>query len=151
MFGGDDNDQMYGGGGNDTLDGGTGKDVLDGGGGNDVLIGGAGEDFLRGSGGNDTIIGGEGDDTVDLGAGKGDVFVWEDGDGNDTVISLNKGNKLDFTGADGADANSDVTVVFNQVGSDVHVTMEDGSVIVLKNVNVADINDDDNDDIWDID
>jgi VCBS repeat-containing protein len=64
-FGG--NDGLYGYGGNDTLDGGIGNDTLDGGAGNDTLIGGKGNDSLNGGHGSDT-------------------YVFNAGDGNDTIV-----------------------------------------------------------------
>jgi Ca2+-binding RTX toxin-like protein len=94
--------QMFGGSGNDILVGGSGQDALHGQDGNDQLSGGAGEDFLLGQSGNDVILGGNdadrmfggsGDDIVDgdrgndvasLGDGN-DLFIWDPGDGSDTV------------------------------------------------------------------
>jgi Ca2+-binding RTX toxin-like protein len=58
-----------------TLDGGDGNDTLKGGSGNDVLVGGIG---------NDTIFGGRGSDVALMGDGA-DTFVWNPGDGSDTV------------------------------------------------------------------
>jgi Ca2+-binding RTX toxin-like protein len=153
LVGGSGNDSLVGGGGNDTLIGGAGRDTLVGGDGNDNIQGGAGNDIINAGAGNDTVIGGKGNDDITvgplIGTGK-DVFVWSDGDGSDTVRKLGAGDQLNFQGADGGDAGGDVTVLFAQVGGDVHVTMEDGSVIVLKNVNVGDITDADNNDVWDI-
>ncbi len=160
VFGGFGNDTIDGGGGNDILFGGdlktafaSGDDSISGGGGNDLIFGDDGNDSLDGGAGNDTIIGAEGDDVVFVGnKGNGkDVFVWFDGDGNDTVRGLDNKDKLDFSGADSGDAGSDVTVLFTQVGADTHVEMEDGSIIVLKDVNKDDLQDNDGDDIWDID
>jgi Ca2+-binding RTX toxin-like protein len=49
-----------------------------------TLNGGAGSDLLIGSPGNDTISGGTGNDVALMGAGD-DTFVWNPGDGSDTV------------------------------------------------------------------
>jgi Ca2+-binding RTX toxin-like protein len=72
-----------------TLFGGNGNDILTGGGGNDMLFGGAGDD---------TITGGKGTDTAVLGTGN-DLFIWNPGDGNDTVDGQAGFDTLDFKGA----------------------------------------------------
>src|SRR5205807_1421196 len=48
------------------------------------LNGGDGDDSIIGSAGNDVVNGGRGNDVARLGAGD-DVFVWNPGDGSDTV------------------------------------------------------------------
>src|SRR6266567_5039917 len=58
-----------------TLDGGDGNDTITGGDGNDTLIGGNGNDVITGGRGNDVALLGNGNDT----------FVWNPGDGSDTV------------------------------------------------------------------
>jgi len=74
----------------DLLEGGSAGDDLDGGAGNDVLQGNAGRDILRGGFGSDTLQGGAGDDNL-FGGVDGqsdaatDTFVFNLGDGNDTV------------------------------------------------------------------
>lgn len=51
----------------------------------DVIGGGAGDDWINGRGGNDTITGGLGSDT--LGGGSGDdTYVFNRGDGQDTIV-----------------------------------------------------------------
>ncbi|WP_304441792.1 calcium-binding protein, partial [Limnohabitans sp. JirII-31] len=72
------NDALYGGNQDDVLDGGEGDDTLGGGSGNDTLIGGAGNDTLDGGYGNDTYVfnQGDGQDTInDL-----DYWWWQDTD-----------------------------------------------------------------------
>jgi len=49
-----------------------------------TINGGAGDDTIIGSQGNDTVNGGQGSDVARLGAGD-DSFVWNPGDGSDTV------------------------------------------------------------------
>jgi Ca2+-binding RTX toxin-like protein len=74
----------------DALDGGMADDDLDGGDGDDVLRGNAGRDVIRGGLGNDTLQGGTGNDNL-FGGKEGtndastDTFVFNLGDGNDTV------------------------------------------------------------------
>lgn len=90
--GGDNEDVLIGGAGADVLIGGRGSDVLwgDKGGthasdGGDYLDGGAGDDILEGNGGGDILVGGRGNDTLKGGAGR-DIYVFDKGDGVDTII-----------------------------------------------------------------
>ena len=58
--------------------------TINGGDGNDTLGGGDGDDALMGGNGNDTIDGNRGTDTA-IGGGGNDTFVWDPGDGSDTL------------------------------------------------------------------
>ncbi|HAD9381739.1 TPA: hypothetical protein IAU40_004437, partial [Salmonella enterica subsp. enterica serovar Albany] len=77
----------------DTLTGTSGDDVLYGLAGNDVLNGQAGNDTLYGGEGNDTLNGGDGDDILAGGAGNdilrggagNDTYLFNRGDGQDTL------------------------------------------------------------------
>lgn len=110
--GGDGNDVLSGGAGNDSLYGEAGDDLIDGGADNDVLVGGSGADYLAGDGGNDSLYGGSGDDTLEGGdgddtlvAGAGqdtlsggdgvDLYVYDLGDGVDTIVDVGS-NTLRF-------------------------------------------------------
>ena len=62
------------------------------------INGGANADFITGSAGDDTVTGGTGNDTALLGAGN-DVFVWNPGDGSDTVEGQADADTLAFNGA----------------------------------------------------
>ncbi len=84
LVGDDGNDTLNGGAGNDILSGDEGSDTLHGDAGNDILTGGAGRDTLNGGAGNDIISGGAGNDTLNGGAGD-DVYVFNRGDGEDTI------------------------------------------------------------------
>jgi Ca2+-binding RTX toxin-like protein len=80
--------------GNDTIDAsklsaGAVHLTLNGGAGNDVIIGSAGNDFVNGGVGNDTAL---------LGAGN-DTFVWNPGDGSDTIEGQGGIDTLLFNGA----------------------------------------------------
>lgn len=68
-------DYLYGYGGEDVLRGGAGSDRLVGGAGADLLIGEAGFDVLEGGAGTDELRGGENFDS----------YIWNTGDGTDTV------------------------------------------------------------------
>ena len=75
--------------GDDTITGQNGISQLthltvNGGGGNDTLGGGDGDDTINGGSGNDTIDGNRGNDVL-LGGTGNDTFVWDPGDGSDTV------------------------------------------------------------------
>lgn len=88
--GGDGNDQLNGGNGSDTLDGGAGDDHLDAGqvagiGNNNTLMGGVGNDVLSGYTGNDIFHGGPGNDIIRDPSGGQDVYVFNRGDGQDTL------------------------------------------------------------------
>ena len=56
--------------------GGTGSDALVGGSKVDLLVGNAGDDVLQGRGGNDLLLGGVGTDT----------YIYQVGDGLDTIL-----------------------------------------------------------------
>ncbi|WP_298962800.1 calcium-binding protein [uncultured Campylobacter sp.] len=73
--GGELNDTIYGGTGNDTISGDEGDDTIYGGEGNDTINGGSGDDIIEGGKGDDVIKGGWGDDT----------YIFNKGDGNDTI------------------------------------------------------------------
>ena len=97
---GDGDDTVYMGAGDDTFDttvgdaddgdgidtvyGESGRDTIWGGGGGDTLDGGADADYINGEAGDDTIIGGLGDDNLYGGSGD-DLFIFHEGDGNDTM------------------------------------------------------------------
>lgn len=84
LFGGQGNDILFGEDGDDILSGGEGNDKIEGGEGNDFLLGNEGNDQISGNFGNDTIEGGIGNDTLFGGSGD-DVFIYNIGDGNDTL------------------------------------------------------------------
>lgn len=68
-----------------VLTGNSAANRLDGGAGNDTLYGGAGNDILLGgSGGNDTLVGGLGNDYQN-GQDGDDTYIFQRGDGSDTV------------------------------------------------------------------
>ena len=63
-----------------------------------TINGGAGDDTIIGSQGGDFVIGGQGHDVASLGAGD-DTFVWNPGDGSDTVDGQAGNDTLLFNGA----------------------------------------------------
>lgn len=115
IYGGAGDDWGNGGAANDFIDAGTGNDVFFGGYGSDIVLGGAGsdvlvgdegiadaaeggdyldggdgDDTLYGDGGDDILVGGRGNDKLAGGAGK-DIYVYEKGDGRDTIDDLDVG------------------------------------------------------------
>jgi Ca2+-binding RTX toxin-like protein len=76
-----------------TIDGGDGNDTIAGGKGNETLLGGDGDDSIDGNGGNDLAL---------LGAGN-DTFIWDPGDGSDTVEGQAGADTMRFNGASGTD------------------------------------------------
>jgi Ca2+-binding RTX toxin-like protein len=93
-------------GGNDTLSGGALAALIpltfDGGESNDTINGGNGADTLLGGNGNDSVDGNQGNDTALLGAGD-DTFVWDPGDGSDTIEGQSDTDTLLFNGSAGAE------------------------------------------------
>jgi len=89
---GDGNDIAMGQGGDDEIFAGAGNDSVDGGAGDDTIYGGAGNDSILGAAGADTIIGGTGDDRLFGGGVDGavDTFVFEVGDGSDTIFGFDQ-------------------------------------------------------------
>lgn len=124
-----------------VVNGGAGNDTIDASGlragqiSNLTINGGDGDDHIIGSAGNDTVIGGRGTDVALLGAGN-DTFVWNPGDGSDTVEGQAGVDTLQFNGAN-ANENIDISAngsrvrLFRDVGN---VTMDLNSV---EHINVA--------------
>ncbi len=121
----DEGDFLSGGGGNDILNGRGGRDVILGGEGNDTLSGGWGADLLLGGAGNDTLTGGQGADLL-LGDAGSDTYVYNRGDGQDTIVDqaaqAGGTDKLKFgTGI----ALSDI--VLSHSGDDLVIALRDGT------------------------
>lgn len=134
MRGGNDNDlifgetgvdMLYGNAGDDIIDGGSQSDLAFGGIGSDTLIGGYGSDDLYGEIGNDLLIGGRDNDTLDGGDGD-DVYLYNLGDGDDTIIDTDGANALKLTDIQVEE------VSFNQVGNNLQITMPNGDVVTVQ-------------------
>ena len=113
--GDDGHDLLNGSSGNDTAYGGNGNDVLRGGGGRDWLIGGAGGDRQFGQGNTDTLQGSAGNDLLDGGSSSDEIYEVGDvsfvltatslsGQGNDTLISIERGRLTGGAGNNTLDA-----------------------------------------------
>jgi Ca2+-binding RTX toxin-like protein len=124
---------IRGGNGNDRIVGGAGAITLQGGNGDDVLIGGSGVETLIGGNGDDSIDGNKGNDVALLGNGN-DTFVWDPGDGSDTVEGQNGTDTMLFNGADASErvvlsANGGRLRFFRDPGA---VTMDTDGVEVVE-------------------
>ncbi|MEO0396620.1 MAG: calcium-binding protein [Cyanobacteria bacterium P01_A01_bin.137] len=96
-------DILIGGNGDDGLQGGDQDDIFFGLGGDDTILGGAGTDVVFAGSGDDTVVGQTGNDVAFLGSGD-DRFIWNNGDGSD---SINGGAGYDTTQVNGADGPGD--------------------------------------------
>jgi Ca2+-binding RTX toxin-like protein len=100
-----------------------------------TINGGDGADVLRGSKGNDTVIGGRGNDMAFLGAGD-DTFIWNPGDGSDTVEGQAGKDRLVFNGAN---VNENIDISAN--GDRVRFTRNVANVTMdLNDVEAIDFN-----------
>ena len=137
------NDVLSGGVGFDVLEGGAGDDRLDGGLGNDTLQGDAGDDVLLGGAGSDVLHGGSGNDVMQGGIGN-DVYVFNRGDGQDT-ISDTLGNDTLKIGANLQDlwfAKDGKNINISIIGTDDTITIENGSGLFnrIENIELEDGN-----------
>jgi Ca2+-binding RTX toxin-like protein len=118
------------------LQGTSGNDTITGTSNDDALLGGAGNDTLSGGSGNDTLIGGTGDDSLNGGSGA-DTYIYNVGDGNDTITDaasfdntvdqLVLGSGLTASNLVISRTGADITLGFaGQIGS-IHLVNEDGS------------------------
>ena len=81
-----------------------------------LIDGDAGDDTLWGNAGNDTLIGGQGKDSLRGGEGD-DVYIFNKGDGEDTVCDVNgKADEIRL-------GHESIGVVFERVNNDLHVRM----------------------------
>ena len=99
--------------------------TINGEGGDDNLAGGSGAELLLGGYGNDSIDGNRGDDLALMGAGD-DTFVWDPGDGSDTIRGRAGTDTMLFNGANAAEridlsANGNRLRFFRDVGN---ITMD---------------------------
>jgi Ca2+-binding RTX toxin-like protein len=90
--------------------------------GNDTITGSINSDVILGGNGNDTVTGGRGDDIAILGAGS-DTYIWNPGDGSDTVEGQGQTDTLIFNGS----AASENFVLLSN-GSRVLLTRDVGAV-----------------------
>ncbi|HKP24945.1 MAG TPA: hypothetical protein VJV39_13855 [Dongiaceae bacterium] len=145
ITGGAGEDVVFGDDDNDKLAGAAGGDALLGGNGNDALAGGAGDDELFGNNGDDTVTGGTGNDIAGLGAGN-DLFIWNVGDGNDTVDGGIDFDTLRLLGSIAGDAvaisaNGSQTVLTAPGGATLNLNAEHIDIRALAGADTIDIGD----------
>ena len=113
----------------------------------DTLAGTAGADVIFGAGGSDAIFGGAGDDIIDSGAGNdylvgeggADVYVFDDGDGHDTIDGFEIGvDSLEISGVR-VDDLSDIYPLLSQDGQDVLIGLSAQQSIRLVNTSLDDV------------
>jgi len=103
--------------------------TIDGAAGDDTLLGGSGAETLRGGPGSDLIDGNRGNDLAFMGSGE-DTFVWDPGDGSDTIEGQSGKDTMVFNGANIAEtvdvsANGPRLRFFRNVGN---ITMDTDGV-----------------------
>ena len=79
----------------DLTDEGTARQNINGTDDDDVLTGGNGDDYIYGNMGNDTLTGNKGNDDLYGGSGD-DTYIWNLGDGLDTISEYNGNDKIIF-------------------------------------------------------
>lgn len=161
LFGGAGHDFLDGGDGNDSLAGGDGDDTVLAGQGNDTVIGGSGNDWLTGGAGNDAMIGSDGNDTLDGGAGRdtltggdgADVFVFAHNFGRDAIVDFGADDRIELdVSAFDADLYASILANTTFTGSSAVINLsgmfntfatgepiDHGSVLTLRNVDIADL------------
>ena len=123
LSGGSGRDTLNGGAGGETYSAGSGNDRVTSKGGDDSVAGGTGNDVLSTGGGADSVAGNLGADTAVLGDG-GDSFVWDPGDGNDSVQGSDGVDILRFNGS----ADLETFTASPRAGGGVRLTRSIGGV-----------------------
>ena len=131
IYGGKNDDSLYGNQDDDLIFGNRGRDSIYGGKHDDSLYGNQGSDFLYGNRGNDCIWAGQDDDWIDGGEGEdwlwgnkgADLFHLSAGDDVIKDFSANEGDRLEVDGSQ--------VLKYEQLGSDLLVTHDQGSVLLL--------------------
>ena len=134
IYGYDGDDSINSAQGNDTVYGGAGNDYIENGNDNDVLYGEAGNDTIINNGPNSTMIGGQGDDYIQS-AVWSDTYIFNLGDGNDTILDNNGTDTLKF--GEGITAEN---TIFSTEGTHIKITFKnsDDSILLSDAANSAD-------------
>jgi Ca2+-binding RTX toxin-like protein len=111
--------------GNDTLTGSPNADVIGGGDGNDTILGLAGVDLMDGGIGDDTITGGPGSEPNQQGSDGNDTFIWNPGDGSDSLVGGTGADTMVFNGA-----GANETFVVTAQGAGFRFTRDVGSIVM---------------------
>ncbi|WP_310607441.1 putative Ig domain-containing protein, partial [Buttiauxella brennerae] len=129
-------DVIYGTSGNDNITGKTGDTIIYGGAGNDTITDNSGDNTIYGGAGNDTItgngtiIGGTGNDWINATVvGSDDTFLFDLGDGQDTIINRGGVDKIIF----GEGITSDM-ISYRKDSTTLYIVVGDkGDQILLSN------------------
>lgn len=119
----------------------------------DVIRGDGADNYFRGEGGNDRLSGGAGGDVLNGGAGKdkltggadADIFEFVTGFGRDTITDFDaRGSDHDILDLSGVASLDNFQQLLDdhriyQSGNSVVINAAKGDVIVLKNVDIADL------------
>ena len=99
------------------------------------LIGGKGKDSLVGNAGNDTLWGGLGNDSLYGGTGS-DTFVYQAGEGTDTIADYNfeEGDLLQILDKKGKVISKDAIKSATFDGTDLTLSIKGSGKLVLENI-----------------
>lgn len=120
------NDMLTGTNYSEILLGGNGSDTILAKDGNDYVDGGIGNDYIETTDGESTIIGGQGNDIINGGIGN-NTFIFNPGDGQDTIISGTVYDTIKINGKDFEDLSytkSDNNLIV-QYGQNDKITLQD--------------------------
>ncbi len=134
-------DEIRGQAGDDTIYGYEGDDKLYGGEGHDTIAGGDGDDRIYGGAGDDSLWGdGTRSDVAIAGATDFDTFIFEPGNGNDTIRDFNLNeDRIDLSHFNSISQMSDLNI--QQQGQHTLISLESqsGGTISLLGVNASDL------------
>ena len=137
----DDDDKLTGNAEDNEIRGEEGDDKIYGEAGDDELYGGDGDDTLYGGAGDDELYGGKGDDVLDGGDGD-DIFVFDKGDGEDTIadftITREEGDRIDLRDFD-FDSFSELSDKIKEEGSSTHIELGTDQTIILLGIDPDDL------------
>ncbi|MBJ3591875.1 hypothetical protein JGC56_12125 [Salmonella enterica subsp. enterica serovar Saintpaul] len=122
LTGSDAADKLYGDDGDDRLTGGSSDDELHGGAGNDVLDAGSWNDVLEGGAGNDRLYGDTGSDTYLFNAGDGQDTITEGNSNSGNVDTLRFGEGLLAENAILTRSGGSLVITFNDSPDQVTIT-----------------------------
>ena len=138
--GGRGDDILSGEEGDDTINGGKGDDTINGNIGNDIITGGVGDDTIFGDSGNDTINGNIGNDIITGGVGNDilsgdegeDTYVFNEGDGTDTINDM-AGDTMtvQFDGSGYVASDFISNGVFARDGRNLVITLETKNIVTI--------------------
>ncbi len=103
---------------------------------NVVAYGNSSGNVIAGGAGNDIIIGGRGNDRLSGGSGR-DYFLFEVGDGQDSIVDFTIGQDTILLRGYGIDSFDDIRALAQQRGSDTVITFATGQSLTLNGVQLT--------------